>query len=120
MKRVLLVNDNTAITERTAAMLEEIGCEVYTANDREHVESSCMCNQPDTAIIDVEMSGGEGFELMSLIRRTRPTITIIAVTRGAHEDLWPMVARACGASEYVTGPVSAHKLLNAVSPPDDR
>ena len=120
MKRVLLVNDDIGITERTASMLEDIGCEVYTADAREHVESSCLSNQPDTAIVDIEMKGGEGFELMSTIRRTRPTIMIVAVTRGAHQDVWPLVARACGASEYITGPVSANKLLNAVFQADDR
>ena len=120
MKRVLLISDDIAVSERTAAMLEDIGCEVYTADAREHVESSCLSNLPDTAIVDLEMRGGSGFELISTIRRTRREVVIIAVTRGCHVDLWPMVARACGASEYVVGPVSAHKLLNAIYPPDDR
>lgn len=120
MKRVLLVNDDVGIVDRTASMLEAIGCEVYTANTREHVESSCIGNAPDTAIVDVEMRGGIGFELISTIRRTLCSTTIVAVTRGAHEDLWPMVARACGATEYVTGPVSAHKLLGAIFPSDEQ
>ena len=120
MKKVLLVNDDVSIIDRTASMLEAIGCEVYTANSREHVESSCIGIEPDTAIVDIEMRGGSGFEMISTIRRTLCTTTIVAVTRGAHEDLWPMVARACGASEYVTGPVSAHKLLSALFPSDDR
>ena len=115
VQKVLLVSNDQVIIDRTAAMLEDFGCEVYVATDEYLAGDACADVQPDTAIVDIEMPGGRGFEAISLIRRNGVGIFVIAVTRGAHREVWPKVAEACGATQYITGPISASKLVNAVT-----
>jgi len=114
MNRILLVNDRDAIMDRTAAMLEELGWEVYVAHTEGLVFESCVAFRPGMLIADVEMSGGIGFEAISTARRLFRDLYIVAVTRGGHEELWPKVANVCGANRYVVGPVSTHKLEEAI------
>ena len=115
MKKVLLVSDDEVIIERTARMLEDFGCEVYVATSEELACDACATLRPDTAIVDIEMRGGRGFESIARIRRQQCDVFLIAVTRGDHKEIWPKVAEACGATRYVAGPVSASKLINAVA-----
>lgn len=118
MKRVLLVSDDQVIIDRTAAMLEDFGCEVYVATTQLLASTSCAAVHPDTAVVDVEMRGGRGFETLSALRRLGTEVMLIAVTRGDHKDIWPKVAEACGAAKYIAGPVSASKLVSAMSSDD--
>lgn len=115
MKRVLLVSDDQVIIDRTAAMLEDFGCEVYVATTELLASTSCAAVQPDTAVVDIEMTGGRGFESISAIHRLGTEVLLIAVTRGDHKDIWPKVAEACGAAKYIAGPVSASKLVSALT-----
>jgi DNA-binding response OmpR family regulator len=119
MKRVLLVNDDPVILDRTAAMLEEMGYEVYVATTAELARESSRSYPPDIAIVDVEMRNGVGFELIAELNRAETGILVVAVTRGDHKELWPKVAQICGATEYVVGPVSALKLKDAIAPDED-
>ena len=114
MNRILLVNDRDAIMDRTAAMLEGLGWEVYVAHTEGLVFESCVAFRPGMLIADVEMSGGIGFEAISTARRLFRDLFIVAVTRGGHDELWPKVASVCGANRYVIGPVSTQKLEEAI------
>ncbi len=118
MKKVLLVSDDQVIIDRTAAMLEDFGCEVYIATTEHLASSSCTALRPDTAVVDVEMRGGCGFQSISAIHRLGTGVLLIAVTRGDHKDIWPKVAESCGAAKYIAGPVSASKLVNAMTSND--
>jgi DNA-binding response OmpR family regulator len=118
VKRVLLVSDDQVIIDRTAAMLEDFGCEVYVATTELLASTSCAAMNPDTVVVDIEMRGGRGFESLSAIRRLGTEVLLIAVTRGDHKEIWPRVAEACGAAKYIAGPVSASKLVNAITSND--
>lgn len=118
MKRVLLVSDDEWIIDRTATMLEKLGCEVYMATTEDLAVSSCAALKPDAAIIDIEMEGGSGFESISSIRRQKGNTILIAVTRGDHKAIWPKVAEICGAKRYVPGPISMGQLMSLISSDD--
>lgn len=112
MKQVLLINDNDVIRKRTAAMLHEMGWEVWVADKDEDIFESLVARRPTMIIVDIEMQGGTGFEAISTARRLYSSLFIVAATRGAceSEELWKKVADACGASDYIAGPVSPTKL----------
>ncbi|MGI9235455.1 MAG: response regulator [Woeseiaceae bacterium] len=82
MNLVLLVNDNEEVRDRTAAMLTELGWEVFLADSEKLVLESAEL-RPTIMIIDVEMRDGIGFESISTARRLFEDIFIIAVTRAA-------------------------------------
>lgn len=114
MRNVLLVNDHLEILNRTATMLEQMAWEVYVATTETLAFESCCARRPTFVIVDVEMSGGAGFESIATARRLFPDLFVVAVTRGAHEELWPKVATACGANRYIVGPVSSAQLIATI------
>ena len=114
MNRVMLVNDNDEICNRTATMLVDMGWDVYVANKEELVFESSVARRPTMLIADIEMEGGVGFEAIATARNLFATLFIIAVTRGCDKEVWPRVAEACGANSYIAGPVSASKLEEAI------
>lgn len=114
MKQVLLINDNDVIRKRTATMLHEMGWEVWVADKDEEIFESLVARRPMMVIVDIEMAGGAGFEAISTARRLYSSLFIVAVTRGDGEEIWKKVAVACGASDYIAGPVSATKLQGVI------
>lgn len=114
MPRVLLINDDETIMDKTAGILEVMGWEVYTATTRQAALWTCIVRQPNLVIIDIEMRDGVGLELISTVHRADRTLFILAVTRGSHDDTLLEVAQASGASHYVIGPISATKLAKAL------
>ena len=114
MSRVLLINDNEPIMDRTAGMLEDMGWEVHIANSHKAVLSTCIARRPSLAVVDIQMRGGAGLEMISTIRRTDKKLFILAVTRGSQDDTLLRVAEVCGANHHVIGPVSEAKLFVAI------
>ena len=114
MNRVLLVNDDDVICNRTATMLVDLGWDVYVADKEELVFESSVARRPEMLVADIEMDGGIGFEAIATARSLFPSLFIVAVTRGGDKEIWPRVAEVCGANSYVAGPVSATKLQEAI------
>jgi DNA-binding response OmpR family regulator len=110
----VLINDNESIRDRTAAMLHEMGWEVWAADKDEAIFESLVARRPMMVIVDIEMEGGAGFEAISTARRLYSSLFIVAVTRGDDQEIWKKVAGACGANDYVAGPVSATKLQDVI------
>lgn len=115
MNSALVINDNDEICDRLSQILEDMGWEVYTAEDKLATRRVCESFYPNLVVSDVEMHGGVGFEAISQARRTAGCDPyIIAVTRGACDNRIQRVAKACGADELVVGPISAEKLRVAI------
>ncbi len=114
MSRVLLINDNESIMDRTAGMLEDMGWEVDIATSHKAALLTCIARRPSLAVVDIEMRGGAGLEMISTIRRTDKKLFILAVTRGSQDDTVLKVAEVCGANHHVIGPVSEAKLFAAI------
>lgn len=114
MNQVLLISDDSQFTDRTAAMLHEMGWEVWLADKDELVFESLVARRPTMVVADIEMQGGAGFEAIATARRLYNSLFIVAVTRGDNQQLWNRVSAACGANRYVVGPVSPTKLQAAI------
>ena len=114
MNRVLIVNDNDEICNRTATMLFDMGWDVYVANSEDLVFESGVARRPEMLIADIEMSDGVGYEAIATARGLFPSLFIVAVTRGGDKEIWPRVSEVCGANAYIAGPVSASKLREVI------
>ena len=111
---VLLITDNEVIKRRTEAMLEGMRFEVVVAATETAVARSCVASRPGIVISDIETQAGVGFESISTVRRLASDAYIIAISRSEDQDLWLRVARACGADEYVPGPLTMSSLVDAI------
>ncbi len=120
MPIILFVSDSDSVIERSRDLLTHMGFDVYTTGTPEDAGSFCELRRPDAVITDIEMQDGDGFKAISQIRSKSKDCLVVATTRGGHEDLWPMVGFACGADSYIVGPLTSHKIQDALEPKQER
>ena len=114
MSTALIISDDDVTATRTTAQLEGMCFEVVVATTESDVTHLCVASQPSLVISDVETRGGIGFESIATVRRLIKDAYIIAISRVSHQDLWLKVAGACGADDYVPGPLTTLSLVDAI------
>ena len=80
MVKVLLVDDSSIVRERLKAMLSEVPKVETVSQAKDQVEAMELLNKlnPEVVILDIEMPGGSGIELLSkLKRRKQPPLAIV-------------------------------------------
>ena len=109
MPRVLLVEDETAISEPLAAHLVREGFEPEVAGTIEEARSAMSRVQPDVVLLDVMLPDGDGRDLCREIRKTSDLPIILLTARG--EEIDRIVGLELGADDYVVKPFSAGELV---------
>ncbi len=111
--RVLVVDDEPAITELVATTLRYEGFEVATAGNALDALATAAPFDPQLAILDVMIPDVDGFELqrrLTALLGRLPTIFLTA--RDATED--KVRGLTSGADDYVTKPFSLEELVARV------
>jgi len=112
-KRILVVDDESAVLKSFRGILELKGYSVDTAETgREAIEKS-KASFYDLALIDIRLPDMEGTELLLRMRETTPKMVKIMVTG------YPSLQNAIeavnkGADGYVVKPVSMDELLDRI------
>jgi DNA-binding response OmpR family regulator len=114
MNNAMLASDDANVCDRTATMLTELGWDVYVIAAEELLDDNLSVQVPQLILVDIEMRGGVGFDLILKARRRFADAFIIAATRGQDRDLWPGLVDMCGADRYMVGPVSKSKLSGLI------
>lgn len=115
MKRILIVEDETAIREFEAINLKRVGYETVQAGSGEEA-LSIYDNDPvgfDIALLDISMPGMDGFQLCKELRRRSVTLGIIMLTARTQE-MDKISGLMLGADDYITKPFSPTELLARV------
>jgi DNA-binding response OmpR family regulator len=107
--RVLLVEDETAISEPLAAHLAREGFEPEVAGTIEEARTAMSRTQPDVVLLDVMLPDGDGRDLCREIRKTSDLPIILLTARG--EEIDRIVGLELGADDYVVKPFSAGELV---------
>ena len=107
--KVLAIDDDPAMTELLILLLRTRGFEVFTANSGEDGIKKVRELNPDVLILDLMMSGVDGWEVCSKVRKfsTTPILILSAL------DAPGMVASAldAGADDYLIKPVPSNVLI---------
>ena len=114
MVRVLVVEDEANIREMIALNLRLAGMDAVEAESAE-AALSLLEQGPayDAAILDVMLTGMNGFSLCETIRRTDQKIGIIILSaKGQEQD--KIRGLSIGADDYMTKPFSVSELLARV------
>ncbi len=114
MDTVLVISDDGETTNQVDHFLGTTHGVVLFATDQQGVARHCVGSRPEVVIVDVGMRGGVGFEAISMVRRLNGDCLIIAVLQAPHNDVWLRVAEACGADDYVGGPLTVSSLYKAL------
>ncbi len=107
---VLVVDDNQHICMAARQILEAFGItRVDFASDGLTAYGMFQRNPPDIVITDMDMIGGDGLELVRLIRQAgdspKPTVPIIMMS-GHTEREKVLAARDIGVTEFLCKPFS--------------
>ena len=116
MARILIADDNDELLELHRVFLGQNGHEVLTARNGEEAMQLIATEPVDLLITDVIMPDKEGIETILELRRTRPTLPIIAISGGGHvgPDDYLRLATAAGAKAALSKPCPPSVLLSTI------
>jgi CheY-like chemotaxis protein len=112
-RRLLLVDDNVDACERLQVALERAGHLVCTAVNPVDALDLAAAFAPDVAVIDVDRSGMNGYELARRLRAMDPLVRLIALT-GHGQPTDSVLARQAGFDAQCTKPVTVDALLQRI------
>lgn len=84
--RVLIVDDEEPMRNALAAVLEESGFVVVKASSAEAAAARMLESRFDLAILDKNLPGQSGIELLRWIRRESPSLAVIVMTAFASPE----------------------------------
>ena len=103
MKRILIVEDEQDIQELLEAYLGDAGYETATAWDGIEAVSLFQQEAFDLVLLDVNLMGMDGFQVVQTLRQ-RGVRTPIIIVSGRKEDYDTLYGLDIGADDYVTKP----------------
>lgn len=109
--RILIVDDDEKLLIKVSILFSREGYEVRTARDGFEALSVMRDSVPDLLISDLEMPNMSGFELLSVVRRRFPSVTVIVFSG----EFTPAMAAVVLCDEHISkGPNSPTKLVASV------
>ncbi len=113
--RVLIIEDERALTEVLVYNLEREGYETVVAHDGTEGLRKAQMLLPDLVLLDLMLPGLSGIEICRELRageRTRDVPIIILTAKAEETD--QVVGFSLGADDYVTKPFSVKVLLQRI------
>lgn len=107
---ILLVEDEPQLAEQVNRSLVRAGHVVSRAVDGPSAVKSVINNRFDLVLLDVNLPGFDGFELLARIREARLPVRVLMLT--ARSEIGDRVAGLkAGADAYLTKPFAMEELL---------
>lgn len=108
--RVLLIEDDSSLSEALAAILEGSDYRVEVSNDGIDGLARAVSGEFDAIILDIMLPGMNGFEVLAEIRARNVPTPVMLLT--ARDSLYDKVAGLeGGADDYMTKPFAPAELL---------
>jgi CheY-like chemotaxis protein len=112
--RILVVDDEPAVREVIAALLNEEGYQVSTAQHGFDALAQLQSVIPDLIISDLNMPFMSGFEFLSVVRRRFPEVPVIAVS-GAYEFVDHIPGGVIADAFFAKGQMRLRELLPTIA-----
>lgn len=111
--RILVVDDEPAITELVSTALRFVGFTVQTAASGHEAISEASTFDPHLVLLDVMLPDFDGFEVIRRLRAGGDRVPVIFLTaRDEHDD--KMRGFTHGGDDYITKPFSLEELVARV------
>lgn len=107
--KILLVDDDPDLLAVTGFALQQAGFLVVKASDGRAGLEAVQAEQPDLAVLDVNLPGMHGFDLARKLRETSTIPILMLTVRREEEDI--VRALELGADDYLTKPFSPRVLI---------
>jgi DNA-binding response OmpR family regulator len=107
--RVLVVDDEAPIVELVRGYLEAEGMDVIAAGDGPSALDAIRERAPDVVVLDVNLPGFDGFEVLRQARTFTDAYVIMLTARA--EEIDRIVGLSVGADDYLVKPFSPRELV---------
>lgn len=111
--QILVVDDDRDLAELLRFALGRAGHDTVLAYDVAHALAAMHTEEPDAAIIDVNLPDGSGFELARRIRADSLLPIVMLTTRGSDED--QITGFDAGVDDYVSKPFNMTLLIKRLN-----
>ncbi|HEX38388.1 MAG TPA: response regulator [Candidatus Cloacimonetes bacterium] len=112
-KHILIIDDEQSIRELCKEFLEEEGYKVTLAVDGQDGLDKMNYDDFDLYLVDMVMPRMDGLETMKRIKKKQP-LAVIIITTGFSSIEGAVKAVHAGAFQYLSKPINAEELLEAV------
>ncbi len=109
MQKIMVIEDNTAIQEELALLLENEGYTPLVVTNFTDIPEQAVLERPDLILLDIGLPGRDGFSLCAALRKAIPVPVIFVTSRDAGVD--EVRALSLGGDDYITKPYSVPVLL---------
>ncbi len=106
--RVLVIEDDSDIADLISIYLNRDGIETVHCVDGESGLAALAENKPDLVVLDINLPGMDGYEVLQTIRKAQDTPVILVTARQEDEDA--ILGFGMGADDYVAKPFSPKVL----------
>jgi DNA-binding response OmpR family regulator len=116
MRRILLVDDDDSFRKMLRLTLVKLGYDVLEAGDGKEALRLIHEAPPDVVMTDLIMPEKEGLETIQALRRTHPSVKIIAMSGGGRINArdFLVVAKLFGAHRTLIKPFSNQEMTAAL------
>ncbi len=113
MKRVLIIEDDTAIANLVEIHLKDLECAVDKVADGAEGLTKAWAGRHDLIILDLMLPSMSGLDVCKEIRSVNRTIPILMLTARS-EEFDRVLGLELGADDYLTKPFSVRELVARV------
>jgi two-component system, OmpR family, response regulator RegX3 len=107
-RTILMVEDETSITEPLAEALDREGFDTRVAGTVADAIEQATAELPDLVLLDVMLPDGSGYDVARTLRETSKVPIIMLTARGEETDR--IVGLELGADDYIVKPFSAREV----------
>jgi len=108
--RILAADDQPLVLTAIKQSLKDTDFELHFAKDGKEAMEKFEALHPDLVIVDLNMPGKSGFEVLSHIRQSKAEDTPVMVMSGEEDEAIKVKAFNAGADEYIQKPVGLQEL----------
>jgi CheY-like chemotaxis protein len=114
--KVLVADDDPEILQLLEFGLKAAGWQVYKAADAVRAFSHAKKEEPDVVLLDIAMPGGNGLDVIRLLKDSVLTkeIPVLVISGSADPDM-PRKVKEAGGAAYIAKPFTIPQILEALS-----
>ena len=109
MQKIMIIEDDPAIREELALLLENEGYATLVIKRFTDIPAQAAQEHPSLILLDIGLPGKDGFSLCAALRKVVPAPVIFVTSRDAGVD--EVRALSLGGDDYITKPYSVPVLL---------
>ena len=109
MQKIMIIEDDPAIRDELALLLENEGYKPISVTDFISIPNQAAQERPDLILLDIGLPGQDGFTLCTALRKAVSVPVIFVTSRDSGLD--EVRALSLGGDDYITKPYSVPVLL---------